>query len=434
MTVDRYSQSRGVGGDTVHEELNNNMFMIDPTETRLLSAIERETVESTKPEWLVERLNSPMFNAYPDGGDFDLLKFHAAGSSATPNQAGWDGGQNAITQTYSQTGGVAAPVGLPVASNPFTNGTGVPAFDGAGITGSLGQAPGYNQPERVGTYCQISRKEVVVTRRAEKANTAGRRSELGRIRARRALELRRDMEMIALSNQPARPGQSMSDSGTYDVADAPWTAGVPAWIGASRAGTQSGTGRYNTFSEATENPSDDPVLNGGGGVYGIPTTACDETSPGAPTLGPLQEINLLSIHATVHEQGGKPTVCMVPFTFKQKISQYLFSDPNARVMAQNQDHGGNPGSVMVQGAVDYYQTDYGKIQMVPNRWMRPTDVLLLDYSKWAIGIHDGLKREKIGKRKDAYEEMMLIDWCLICRHEGANGIIRDVDITADVVN
>ena len=403
MTLDRYELSRGTGGDTVREDYSDDMFMIDPTETPFMSMCKRKRIRNTLHEWNVERLNAPMFNAYPDGANFDVQLYDASNPGATVDTAGFEGGNNVLQ---------------PVSGNPYTTGTGLAASDGTGPT-SFGAAPGYNVPERIGVYAQISRKEVVITRRADVVNKAGRRSELGRIRALRLLELRRDMEMIALSNQPTRPGSTGTTNAVAGL-----TAGVPAWIGSSRAGPQA-SARYNTASQATT-PSTDPSLDGGSGVFGKPTTAVDDSSS---TAAAFTEAAWLDTHAAVHENGGKPRKCFVPFRFKQKISAFLVGT-STRILAQNQEHRGNTGPVKVQGSVSVYETDYGPIEIIPNRWMRGTDVLLLDESKWACGILDGLKREKIAKTMDGQREMYVIDWANICYHEGANGIIRDVSTTA----
>ena len=403
MALDRYDLSRGTGGDTVHEDYSDEMFMIDPTETPFMSMLPRKRVKNTLHEWSIERLNAPMFNAYPDGAAFDVQLYDASNPGGTVDTAGFEGGNNVLQAS---------------SGNPYAIGTGLAAIAGTGPT-SFGAAPGYNVPERVGVHCQISRKEIEVTRRADLVNTAGRRSELGRIRALRLLELRRDMEMIALANQPTRAGSSGSTN-----AVAPLTAGVPAWIGSSRAGPQA-SARYNTASAAST-ASTDPVLSGGSGVFGQPTTAVDDSSS---TPAAFTETLWLNVHKAVRENGGKPGYCMVPWDLKQQISQFLLST-STRILAQNQDHPSNTGPVAVQGAVDVYKTDHGNIKVVPNRWMRATDVLLLDESKWACGILDGMKREKIAKTHDSYREMHIIDWCIISRHEGANGIIRDVDASA----
>jgi len=57
-------------------------------------------------------------------------------------------------------------------------------------------------------YTQISRKTVVISGTVEAVNKAGRKSELAYQLAKRAAELKRDMETIMLANQAATAGNS----------------------------------------------------------------------------------------------------------------------------------------------------------------------------------------------------------------------------------
>jgi malonyl CoA-acyl carrier protein transacylase len=57
-------------------------------------------------------------------------------------------------------------------------------------------------------YTQISRKTVVISGTVEAVNKAGRKSELAYQLAKRAAELKRDMETIMLANQAASAGDS----------------------------------------------------------------------------------------------------------------------------------------------------------------------------------------------------------------------------------
>ena len=61
---------------------------------------------------------------------------------------------------------------------------------------------------RFGNYHQISKKQIVVTRRANKVNRAGSKKELARQIVNKGLELRRDVESIILNNQAASAGNA----------------------------------------------------------------------------------------------------------------------------------------------------------------------------------------------------------------------------------
>ena len=59
---------------------------------------------------------------------------------------------------------------------------------------------------RVGNYTQISDKKIIISRTQDKTSKAGRKSELAREVAKKGVELRIDMEAIALSNQASSAG------------------------------------------------------------------------------------------------------------------------------------------------------------------------------------------------------------------------------------
>ena len=185
-------------------------------------------------------------------------------------------------------------------------------FSGDAITGG----------ERLGNYHQISKKQIVVTRRANTLRKAGRKSELAYQLAKAGKELKRDCEAILTgANQVAAAGNSST---------APTTADLTSWL------------KTNTDRGAT---GADPALSNS--TYGIPDTAATDG-----TLRALSEATLLSTISSIYVEGGDPGVIMVHPTIKQRISSYLFST-SARIATPYQDHGANKKSgVTAIGAVD----------------------------------------------------------------------------------
>lgn len=254
---------------------------------------------------------------------------------------------------------------------------------------------------RVGNYHQISKKQIVVTRRANKVDRAGGKKELARQIAKKGKELKRDVESIVLENQVAAAGNAST---------APTTAGVPAWL------------KTNTDRGAT---GADPALSNT--TYGQPTTAATNG-----TLRALSEATLLGVLSSIYIEGGEPGVLMMYPTIKQRFSNYMFGT-SARIATPYQDHGsGKRSGVSAIGAVDVYVSDFGVIDVVPNRFQRSRDVFALDMEYWSLTFLDGFMTQDIAKVGDADRKHLLVDYAVCSKNEAASGIVADVDDVAMV--
>ena len=264
--------------------------------------------------------------------------------------------------------------------------------------------------ERLGNYCQILRKDIVVSRRANIVRKAGRKSELGYQIAKAAKELRRDLEAVLLANQAAVAGNATL---------APKTAGLPAWIGVA-VDSEVDSGNTSRGSLGA-----DPVLSGTNDGT-VSTAATDGT------VRALTEDGLLGIIKACYVNGGDPNMVMMGPTVKQKFSNYMFGS-SARIATPYQDHGAKAsGGVSAIGAVDVYISDFGKLDLVPNRFQRQVssdyvDVFVLDTDYLSLAFLDGFKTETISKVGDAERRHILADVALCVKNPAAHGIYADVD-------
>jgi len=268
---------------------------------------------------------------------------------------------------------------------------------------------------RVGNYCQIAKKDIVVSRRANIVRKAGRKSELAYQLAKAGRELRRDVEAILLSNQAGRAGNATL---------APLTAGLPAWIGAFDDTTnfEIDTGYVSRGSLGA-----DGSLSGTADQSGYPDTAATDGTHRA-----LTEDGLLSIIKACYKNGADPTMILCGPTVKQLISKYLFGS-SARVATPYQDHGSRARSgVGVVGAVDVYVSDFGAIDIVPDRFVRShtsdeCDLFVLDPEMLEVSYLDGYKTETVAKTGDAEKRQVIVDFCLTVKHPVAHGVYADID-------
>ncbi|MEE4302452.1 MAG: DUF5309 family protein [Pseudomonadales bacterium] len=259
-----------------------------------------------------------------------------------------------------------------------------------------------DDPERIGNYLGILRKDIVVTRRANKVNTAGFRKALAFQIAKKGKELKRDMEATLLANNAALAGDSTTP---------PQFAGVPAWLKTNTS--RGGTGADPALSNTT---------------YGFPTTAATDGTDRA-----LDESIISGLYEDIYIAGGNPKVLMAGPRAKAKFSRYMFGS-DARVATPYQDHGANKkNGLTVVGAVDVYVGDYGVYELVPNRFQREDDFFILDMDYWSVDYLDGMITQEIAKSGDSEKRMLLVDFTLCSKNEAASGVFADVDETLDMV-
>jgi hypothetical protein len=237
---------------------------------------------------------------------------------------------------------------------------------------------------RVGNYTQISTKNVIISGTLEAVDKAGRRSELTYQLAKMGSELKRDMESALLANQAAVAGNTTT---------ARRTAGLPAWL---TSNTDFGVGGA------------DPT------VGSTPTAARTDGTQRAFT-----ETLLKTVVAEVWNSGGTPKMLMVGSFNKQAASAFSgiatkFRDVPAGQQAQ------------IIGAADVYVSDFGTINIVPNRFMRARDALIVDPEYASLAILRPIQQTELAKTGDAEKRLMLVEYGLKVSNQAAHGIVADL--------
>jgi hypothetical protein len=296
----------------------------------------------------------------------------------------------------------------------------VDAANNAAIDGDEFAGDALDKASRLGNYSQISRKDIVVSRRANIVNKAGRKSEIAYQIAKKGKELRRDVEYALARRKAAVVGNSTT---------AMESAGVPAWITTNFIG---GAGAVApTLSGTTE---------------GYPDSAGTSTG----TAMALSEADILASVRGCYDEGGNPNMIMMGTQLKQGLSTFLFGTTSNRIATQYQDQGANPrGGITVVGAVDVYVTDFSVLDIVPNRFVpsgdgsvtdptagtdatRASEVYILDSEYWKVSYLDGYKTETIAKIGDHERRMLLVDWTLCSLNEAASAIITGINSSTAV--
>jgi len=233
---------------------------------------------------------------------------------------------------------------------------------------------------RIGNYTQISTKNVVISGTLEALDKAGRRSELTYQLAKLGSELKRDMESALLANQSPVAGNTTT---------ARRTAGLPAFI---KTNTDFGSGGADTAGIAARTDG---------------------------TQRAFTEALLKTVIAEVWESGGTPKMLMVGSHNKQVASGFTgiatrFRDVPAGQQAQ------------IVGAADVYVSDFGTVNIVPNRFQRARDAFVVDPQFASMAVLRPIQQMELAKTGDAEKRLMLVEYGLKVNNEAAHGIVADL--------
>lgn len=239
------------------------------------------------------------------------------------------------------------------------------------------------EPTRRGNYTQISTKAIQTSGTAEAVDFAGRKSTEAYQMAKRAKELKLDMEAMLLTNN----GMVAGSSGT-----ARETGSVGAWI---QSNLENGTAAA--------------------------ASAFGTTPPTAGTDKAVVESDIKDLMKKCWDAGASPSVIMVDGALKQKISTLSQSVSELRTSANDQ----SPAYVVA--AVDIYVSDFGNLQIVPNRHMPAKTCYFLDYEYWDIAYLRPFNTFDLARTGDSMAKQLVVEYGLRARNEAANGAILGWD-------
>lgn len=254
-------------------------------------------------------------------------------------------------------------------------------LDGDDITSFTAVTP----TTRLGNYTQISRKDVIISGTLEATDRAGRKAELAYQLSKRGSELKRDMEAILLYNQVAAAGSSSV---------ARTTAGLPAFI------------RTNVDKHS-------------GGTNPTVSSGVVNAARGDGTQRAFTETMLKSVIQQCWTSGGKPTTLMVGAFNKVAVSAFAgIAGTRFNV------NGAKPATII--GAADVYVSDFGNLEVVPNRFQRARDAFVLDWDYLSMVTLRPITQVQLAKTGDAEKRMILVEYGLKVKAQDAQGIIADL--------
>jgi hypothetical protein len=234
---------------------------------------------------------------------------------------------------------------------------------------------------RLGNICQISDKVARVTGTQQAVEHAGRDDEMAYQEMLKGLELKRDMESILIGTNQAK--------NTGAAATARVTASVLSWI----------------VTNDNHNGTSPSAADGTG-------TRSDGTQRA------FTEAQLKDTLQLCWTSGGKPDTIMVGGFNKQVFSTFT---GRATPMEETK-------TKKIVASVDAYESDFGSLKVVANRFQRARDCFALQSDMWAVAYLPGRKMVSIplAKTGDSERRQMVSEYCLVSRNEKSSGGVFDL--------
>jgi len=237
---------------------------------------------------------------------------------------------------------------------------------------------------RLTNRTQISYKVARVSGTQQAVEHAGRSNELAYQEMLKGLELKRDMETVLVGTNQAKQ--------TGAAATVPKTASVISWI-------------VTNTSKGTAGGAADPATADGAAIRTDGTQI------------QFTESRMKTVLSSIWTNGGKPTTVFTGAFNKQQFSTFTGrASPIEQASAKK-----------ITAAVDAYESDFGRLKVVPNRFQRSRDVLILEMDKWALGFLNGRNMISIplAKTGDSDRRQILSEYVLEARNEKASGGVFD---------
>nr|BAR17733.1 major head protein [uncultured Mediterranean phage uvMED] len=242
---------------------------------------------------------------------------------------------------------------------------------------------------RVHNFTQIMDKVILLSGTQSAVDAAGRADEMAYQIAKKSKELKKDMEFALIK-------ENLSVVGTASAARE--LGSISTWIATNGSAGASGGALSAGFNAAT-------------GLTRATTGGTDRN---------ITEDILKSVIKDVYEAGGDLDMFVVPPSVKQTVSTF-----NA-----NTTRFGPAGERVEYAAIDVYSSDFGDIQVVPNRIMALTNekmCFLLQRDMLAAAYLRDFSINELAKTGDSERVQLLVEWTLEMRNEKAHGILLDIN-------
>jgi hypothetical protein len=236
---------------------------------------------------------------------------------------------------------------------------------------------------RLTNVTQISKRDATVSGSQEEVDAAGKGSEMAHQMAISAKVLKSDMEFIACSRQALVAGDDSTPTARK-------TEAIAHWIG--RAADK------NAVANAA-------VV--GFTASGLPTAATDAfTAVAGGSQVSITEAMLNTAMQNSYVMGGSPSMLILPPGPRHTVSGFV-GRSTTQVLV---------GKTEVISTVDIVATDFGRIKVMPSRWVAADVGLLLDPDYLAVSYFRNFRQYLLAKVGDAETRMIVAEWGIEMRN------------------
>tara|TARA_R110001632_G_scaffold61650_1_gene148699 strand:+ start:1207 stop:2127 length:921 start_codon:yes stop_codon:yes gene_type:complete len=239
----------------------------------------------------------------------------------------------------------------------------------AQLEGADAVAPALATTEKVGNRTQISDKVVQVSTTDDVVDKAGRTTETAYQLAKASSELKRDMETILLSNQAQNAGNAST---------ARTLQGMQAWV-------------------TTNN---------------VPAT-------GTTGITTFDEEDLKGAMLEAYDQGGEPSMLLVSPKNKVQVSSFAG-------IAEQRYQAPKSSPTTIIGTADVYLSDFGTLNVVPDRFLDDACALFVDASMASVAYLRPFKKTKLAKTGDSEKHLMNVEYTLVVKNEKAHAKVSGI--------
>ncbi len=239
---------------------------------------------------------------------------------------------------------------------------------------------------RLSNIAQISRKVPQVSGTQQAVDHAGRGNEMSYQEMLKGLELKRDMEgSLIASTSGSTPGSDVLVRRLGSVL---------SWI------------RTNTSVSTAGTTGVEPTGSDGSGVRTNGTQRA------------FTEVQLKNVLQSVWVSGGKPDQLMTGSFNKQ-----VFSTFTGRASPIEQ-----AATKKITAGVDAYESDFGVLKVIPNRFCRQRDVFAFQTDLWAVAFVNGRRMVSmpLSQTGDSVKRLVISEYTLESRNEKASGLVTDL--------
>lgn len=253
-----------------------------------------------------------------------------------------------------------------------------------------------NQPAqptiRLNNVTQISERDATVSGTQEEADAAGKGSEMAHQMALASKVLKSDIEVILCGRQARNDGNDTGPTARLTEAMSHWIARAV---------------------DKASNPAAAVV----GYTTGLPVLSTDAFAPvaGANQVQ-ITEAMLGQAMQQSYTLGGSPSMWIVPPGPKRTISTFT-GRSTTQVLV---------GKTEVVSTIDVIATDFGRVRVLPSRWV-PTDVgLLIDPDYVAVSFFRAFRQYLMARIGDAETRMIVVEWGVEMRNALAHILFNGI--------